>query len=226
MKKICPTGTIFVKSHYKTINGKKYFWEAHCRKSKNIRKSIYNGDEIREIYNQYKGARYKLPKSYNFKSGRKGNQYNDLIGFWVSYWENIFKIKSNISVDFVKVLMMTESTFGKKAIAVTHNRPGNAIGLLQITDYTLGLIQENSKELRNHQFKINREDLFDPVVNIAVAVRWIYRKRQIARYYLKKEPTPLQLAEEYKGIRNDKSVKAKKQRDTFSKYWKEYKNAK
>ncbi len=49
---------------------------------------------------------------------------------------------------------------------------------------------------------------------------------KIAKYYLKKEPSVLELAQEYKGIRGDKSAKAKKQSDVFVKYWKEYKNAK
>ena len=67
---------------------------------------------------------------------------------------------------------------------------------------------------------------YDPNVNICVGVRWLFRKREIAKYYLKKEPTPLQLAEEFKGIRNDKSDKATKQREIFLDLSKRYKKEK
>jgi ribosomal protein S8E len=63
-------------------------------------------------------------------------------------------------------------------------------------------------------------------VNICVGIRWLYRKHQIAKYYLKKEPTEFQLAEEYKGIRNDKSVGATKQRKAFRNYQNELKKVK
>ena len=224
MKKICPIGSIFVKGHHKTIDNREHYWKAHCRKVK-IRKDILNSDEIQEIYRVNKEQKLTLPKAYSF-GAKNGLKYDSLISFWVEYWNRVFNVKTNITVGLVKTLMMSESTFGKKATAKTHNRPGSAIGLLQITDYTLKLIQLNSKELTNHRFKITRDDLFNPTVNVAVAIRWLYRKRQIAKYYLKKEPSALQLAEEYKGIRNDKSLKANKQRTSFKKLWKEYKNAK
>lgn len=119
--------------------------------------------------------------------------------------ERYFWKQKNITVDFVKILIKTESSFGNKAIANIKNSKHQAIGLMQITDYTLKLIKEDQKELRNHVFKIKRDDLYDPNINICVGARWLFRKREIAKYYLKKEPTPLELAEEYKGIRNDKS---------------------
>jgi len=224
MKKICPIGSIFIKAHNKTIAGREHYWKSHCRKVKN-RKYILNHDEIKEIYQANKNQKLTLPKAYTF-GAKNGLKYDHVIAFWVEYWNREFNIKSNITVGLVKTLMMSESTFGKMATAKTHNKSGTAIGLLQLTDYTLKLIQSSSKELRNHRFKITREDLFDPVVNVVVAVRWLYRKRQIAKHYLKKEPSALQLAEEYKGIRNDKSFKANKQRDAFKKLWKDYRNAK
>ena len=119
----------------------------------------------------------------------------------------------------------TESTFGKKAKAKIHNTSLQAIGLMQVTDYTFKLIQEDQKELRNHAFRIKRDDLFDPNINICVGVRWLFRKREIAKYYLKKEPSPLELAEEYKGIRNDKSAAAQRQRNNFKDALRDYKNA-
>ena len=126
----------------------------------------------------------------------------------------------------VKILMMTESSFNWNASATTHDRPGSAIGLMQITTFTHKLIQPESSELRDHSFKVTRKDLSDPNVNISVGVRWLFRKREIAKYYLKSEPTMLQLAEEYKGLRGDKSVNAEKIRIKFKQKIKEYQNGK
>lgn len=157
---------------------------------------------------------------------RIGNKYDLLIAGWVKFWSDVFGHQSKIDAGFVKTLIMTESSFQPKAKAETHNIPGEAIGLMQITDYTFKLLQENEKELRNHVFDIKRDELFDPNVNICVGVRWLFRKREIAKHYLKKEPAPLELAEEYKGIRNDQSILAKKQREHFKKYFKEYMDTK
>ena len=222
--KICPAGEYFVSAHYKTINGKEHFWRAHCRKGKS-KKDILTSDEIKEIAKRFKNEKLKMPRSYNFKAPN-GNEYDLLIAGWVKYWCDIFGSQTNITVDFVKILIMTESSFRNKVTAKTHNRQGEAIGLMQITDYTFKLTQEDGKELKSHVFNLKREEVFEPEVNICLGVRWLFRKRDIAKYYLKNEPSALQLAEEYKGIRNDKSNKSAKQRNEFMKYLKEYRNAK
>jgi len=224
--KICPASSFYVKGHYKMINGKKRYWAAHCRESRN-KKEILNFDEILEISKRFKNEKLNMPKSYDFNvKDNLGSKFDLLIAGWLQYWTDIFGNNSNITVDFVKVLIMTESSFQKNANAKIPNSTYWAIGLMQITDYTFKLIHENSKELKDHAFSINREDLYDPNVNISVGIRWLFRKREIAKYFLKKEPSPLELAEEYKGIRNDKSVKAQKQRRIFIENLKKYENSK
>lgn len=223
--KICPAGSYYVKAHYKTINGKEHYWKAHCRKGKG-KKEVLTSDEIHAIAVRFKDEKLKMPKAYDFKvKGKLGNKYDLIIAGWVRYWSDIFGNKTNITVDFVKILIMTESTFGNKALGKIKNTKLHAIGLMQITDYTFKLIKEDQKELRNHVFSIKRDYLYDPNINICVGVRWLFRKREIAKYYLKKEPTPLELAEEYKGIRNDKSPAANIQRKHFKDRSHEYKKS-
>lgn len=222
--KICQAGSYFVKAHYKVINSKKHHWSAHCRKGKST-KSVLNLDEIHEISKNFNKTKLKMPTEYKFRSSI-GNKYDLLIAGWSKYWQDVFKVQSKISPTFIKTLMMSESGFRKDVTATTHNRPGQAMGLMQITDYTFKLIQESEKELRNHAFRIKRKDLFDPNVNICVGVRWLYRKREIAKYFLKKEPSEFEIAQEYKGIRKDKSQKANGQRKNFKNLVKELKSAK
>lgn len=81
---------------------------------------------------------------------------------------------------------------------------------------------QGSNELPDTIFSINSADLYNPVINICLGVRWLFRKREIAKIYYKSEPNYLQLADEYKGIRNDKSVGAKNQRTKFEQLWNEY----
>jgi hypothetical protein len=155
MKKTCPIGSIFVKAHNKTIDGREHYWKAHCRKIKS-RKYILNSDEIKEIYQVNRDHKTTLPKAYTF-GANNGLKYDHIIAFWVEYWSREFNIKSKITVGLVKTLMMSESTFGKMATARTHNRAGTAIGLLQLTDYTLKLLRLNLnvlKEMISHIFGV------------------------------------------------------------------------
>ena len=184
-----------------------------------------NKDEILEISNRFKSKKLKLPKAFDFGS-KNGKKYDQLIAGWVYYWSEVFGKETNITPGFVKILMMSESSFDLRAKATTHDRPGSAVGLLQITTFTHKLIQPKSKELKNHAFKLTLEELKDPNVNICVGFRWLFRKRQIAKHYLKSEPTMLQLAEEYKGLRGDKSTPAQRIREKFKKLMKDYKNGK
>ncbi|MCH2535240.1 MAG: lytic transglycosylase domain-containing protein [Bdellovibrionales bacterium] len=209
-----------MRGHKKTINGHEYSWSGHCRRVKH-KKQILNKDEIIEISKKFKKQSLKLPKDYNFKA-KNGSKYDRLIAGWVHYWQEVLGKDANITTDFVKILMMSESSFNPQAKAITHDHPGRAIGLMQITSYTHKLIQPESKELKDHAFKVSLNDLKDPNINISVGVRWLFRKRQISKHFLKVEPTMLQLAEEYKGIRGDKSAKAEQQRKAFLKYKKKY----
>ncbi len=220
--KICPIGSYYVKAHHKTIGGKKHLWGAHCRNSKTM-VHIFNHDEIEEISRKFFTSSLSLPKKYDFGvKNRGGNEYDILIAGWVAFWTELLNIESAITPDFVKVLIMSESSFRTEVKAKTHDNPGHAIGLMQITTNTLKLMHEGGKELRDTAFAIKTEHLQNPTVNICLGIRWLFRKREIAKAYYKAEPTHLQLAEEYKGIRNDKSIAAKNQRDKFEKLWKEY----
>lgn len=217
--KACSRGEVFVQSHKKTINGKEYKWSSHCRKVK-FKKHILNKDEILEIEKKFDPLKLKMPKTYGF-SALSGNKYDLQIAGWVKFWSDTLGQVKAISPDFVKTLIMSESSFKTSAKATTHDRPGLAIGLMQITTYTHKLIHPAQKKLSDHTFKLSKKDLYDSNVNICVGVRWLFRKHQIAKHFLKKEPTELQLAEEFKGIRNDKSIKADKIRKKFLELLKE-----
>lgn len=179
------------------------------------KKNTLNAQKIREIFETSVTTHsFALPKNYDFKNSL-GNAYDVPIGLWVSFWNSVFEKNTNITPDFVKVLIMSESSFRSHVIAHGHNE--KAIGLMQLTEQTIRLLHPNEEELRNYYLELNAEDLKDPIVNIAAGVRWLYHKHKIAKHFLKTTPTDLQLAEEYKGIRNSKTARAEKQRQIFMK---------
>ena len=99
--KICPAGSYYVRAHYKTVNGKEFYWSAHCRQGKS-KKEILTSDEIKEIAKRFKNEKLKMPKPYSFKA-KNGNRYDLLIAGWVKYWTDIFGTQTNITADFVSL---------------------------------------------------------------------------------------------------------------------------
>jgi soluble lytic murein transglycosylase-like protein len=154
--RLCGIGSHYVSAHYKILaSGKNRLWSAHCRKSKG-RKNILTADEIRDIYKIHSHHSVKMPSPYKFKS-HHGLKYDKEIGFWTQFWKEVFDQKTKITPDFVKTLMMSESSFDPRARAKTHNGSGNALGLMQITEYTFKLLAEDKKELRDFYFKVSKK---------------------------------------------------------------------
>lgn len=223
--RICPIGTHFVKEHFKKIeSGTVAHWDAHCRKNSRS-KDLLNFDEIQQMSSNFEHFKFPKPKAYDFGT-ENGNAYDMLIGGWVKFWSDIFNDKTSITPDFVKVLIMSESSFRSEVFVHTHNKTGKAIGLMQLTEGTVKLLGMDQKEVSDFFFSLTAEDLENPSANICAGVRWLFRKRDIAKSALKHEPTVLELAEEYKGIRSDKSAEAQKQRTKFLDLLKEYGDAK
>lgn len=222
--RICPVGTHFVKSHYKkTESGTLARWDSHCRKNSRS-KDLLNFDEIQEISSNFEHFNFSKPKTYDFGVDN-GNAYDLLIGGWVKFWTDLLGDQTNITPDFVKVLIMSESSFRTSVFINTKNNSGRAIGLMQLTEATIKLLDIHQTEVSDFFFALSSKDLENPAANICAGVRWLFRKRDIAKSALKHEPSALELAEEYKGIRGDKSIGAITQRNFFLKKLKEYNEA-
>jgi len=170
--------------------------------------------EIKEISQSYPHAKIAYPTSKRL-SYKRADEFDDLIAVWVDYFNNEFKSHSPLDPDVLKALIGSESSFNPDP----KNNPV-AIGLTQITKSTLKLIQDPKGEAKEFIFKgLRQKDLKDPDVAIAVAARWLFRKKETARHKLKREPTNEEIILEYKGLLKSKS---KYKENALAKFKKDY----
>ena len=155
-------------------------------------KDILEIDEIQEISSVFTSMlkREDLPSSQNLGFGEDGRKYDGLIGLWTKYWNDIFNPEEKLSPNIVKALMATESGF--QPMPKNAPKGHKAIGIMQLMPET---------------------------VNIASAVRWLFRKREIGEHRLKKKLTWMEVLEEYKGITGDTSPVAVKIRNSLKTYY-------
>lgn len=108
------------------------------------------------------------------------NKYDDLIRGWTKYWNDIFSSKDPLDPNLVKALIATESEF--KPNTIVKIPKDIARGLMQMMDSTRKYLSDPKyKELRNHLVNITDKDALDPNFNIAAGIRWLFRKREVAK---------------------------------------------
>jgi hypothetical protein len=199
--------------------------DGHCRKNKS-KKDQLKGDEIDLIskHELFKNPRLKAtPNNLGFeKVGKTGNQFDDLINGWVAYWNDIFKIDPPLHPNFVKALMTTESGFNPKSIAPNKNKKiGFARGLMQVTERTQRQLAGDEKELKDHLVILDDEEIWDPNKNICAGIRWLFRKREIVKSQIKRDPTWREVLMGYKGRIDSQTNKTKDVQKKLNKFLKQ-----
>ncbi len=224
--RVCPLGEHWVKRHPKHLkSGKLTDHDGHCRKNPS-KKDLLKGDEMDLIANSELFLNPEIKVSKNSLGERllsleKQNQYDGLISGWTSYWNNIFQLKNPLHPNHVKALMATESMFNSKARAINPNPTGLARGLMQLTEKTTREARNYKlREYRDYYLDLEYEDLWDPNKNIAFGVRHIFRKRETAKWRLKREPSWFEVLMDYKGLLTSKSQDAKISRERLGKFLK------
>lgn len=92
-----------------------------------------------------------------------------VIQFWMNYWTEFgLPFPKNLDPMIIKVMIAIESSFRPKIGAKT----SSAYGLMQITNTT----RKDAKNINDGILDLERKDLEDPVINIAMGVRWISYK--------------------------------------------------
>lgn len=217
--RVCPIGEHWVRRHPKRLQtGKVTDHDGHCRKNPS-KEDLLKGDEMELISTSdlFLNPKVKVSKN-NLKlpqiSLEKQNQYDDLISGWTAYWNDVFQLKNPLHPNHVKALMATESTFKPQAKAPNSKETGLARGLMQITEKTARQAKDHKlREYRDHFVDLEYEDLWDPNKNIALGVRHLFRKRETAKWVLKREPTWFEVLMDYKGWVKSKSAEAKRVRE-------------
>ena len=213
--RVCPIGEHWVRRHLKHLHsGKATDHDGHCRKNPS-KKDLLKGDEMKLIAGSelFLNPKVKVSKNHlkmQLVSLEKQNQYDVLISGWTAYWNDIFQLKTPLHPNYVKALIATESTFNSKAKAPNPKPTGLARGLMQLTEEATRQAKDHKlREYRDHYIDLEYEDLWDPNKNIALGVRHLFRKRETAKWVLKREPTWFEVLMDYKGRLKSKTAKTK-----------------
>lgn len=162
-----------------------------------------SAEELKRIAREYprKGVRYPKADALDFEDG---NRYDELIAVWVDYFNRKFPPlppETPLDPDVIKALIGSESEF-----EADPRRNKKAFGIAQITPNALKTLQNPEGETKEYLFKgIRQKDLKDPEIGIPMGVRWIFRKKALARAKLGRPPTPEEIVLEYKGLLKSRS---------------------
>lgn len=155
----------------------------------------------------------------------KGDQYDHLIQGWVKYWNDILKPSDPLDPHVVKALIASESSFNSKA---WNKRKGleRADGLMQITHRTLRYLKDDFKELKDHYLNLNPKDMVDPNLSICSGIRWLFRKKELAKTTLKRPVLWREAVIAFKGLDFNDKTKINEMMKDVDKYYNELKGVK
>ncbi len=166
--KMAPPGSHVVKQFIKiSENGVKYYVKAHIRKNRGS-KIVLLPENILYLY--WHGD-LDYPNLGTVQGYSKYSELDSVIQFWLDYWKEIgLPFPKGLDPFIVKVMIAVESSFRLKADPRT--KESSAYGLMQITNQT----RRDAKNLNDGIVDLERKDLEDPVINIAMGIRWLSYK--------------------------------------------------
>ncbi len=224
--RLCPEGEHWVRAHplhvppsKKHPAGSVTIRHVHCANNPTGKDQLYP-DEIQEIAKQNfsKVKNKPCPLTLPFPNGSK---YDDLIAGWTQYWNDVFGPSESLDPNLIKALIASESSFNPTLLA--NKRDSNsARGLMQITNKTRKILENELGELKDHYLTITKNDLNDPNINISAGIRWLFQKKLLASNRLGRPATCEEAVAEYKGVLKDfvaGKTQAKKLMDRFKKYF-------
>jgi hypothetical protein len=197
--------TIFVKQHPRHVavsakNPKSItIVDPHERR---VNLNILDLNTLSNILKEYNRKGIVLPAKGKLQIPSE-DLFDDCIAVWVDYFNKKLNLNSPIDPDMIKALIASESSFKPLATNKT------ATGLTQITTATLKILLNQKGEVKDYLFKgLQKKNLNDPNVSIALGVRWIAYKKVYEDKLLNRNATSDEVIQLYKGILNDKSEKA------------------
>ena len=186
----CPLGEHWrgdsnVKGHIrKKRRVRAHFRKGSCVLNSSHKDQIYE-DEITAIskreFSKLEGDPFPDNLTYS-----NGNKYDALIRGWTKYWNDVFKSVPTLNANLAKALIASESSFDATIETKKKNKEKRAYGLMQVLGSTLKILADEKGELKDHYVNVKLKNLKDPSLNIAVGIRWLFRKFEIAKSKNKK----------------------------------------
>lgn len=202
--RVCPVGEHWVKEHPRRVKKSEQnpdgitIVDGHCRKNSS-RHEIFVADELHEIVKQHFKNLNEMPKADDLGSSR-GNDFDELIGGWTQFWNDTFSPEEKLDPNLVKALVALESSFISSIDA--ESSIGKARGLIQVTEQTRKILADQKGELKDFLITLSKKEFYDPNLNLAAGIRWLFHKQYLASHRLKRDATWMEAIAEYKGILN------------------------
>lgn len=181
---MCPLFYHVVKGHRRECASGTTTWvDAHKRRNR--------GELVMYLFENLQFYYWNNTKEYPKINAIKGfpNHHNldGVIQFWLHYWRiNRVSFPTGLDPLHIKALIAVESSFNPKARAKT----SSATGLMQVLKTSLrhlrGVEKNNWREVSNNYIRVSSKELENPVVNIAVGIRWLGHKFYLRRNLSKK----------------------------------------
>jgi hypothetical protein len=187
-REMCPPGYHVVRTHTRVCkSGSVTTVDAHTRKNRKSTASVLLKENIFFLYWNSNTPFKPLPIIPGFP---RKDEYDGLIQFWLKYWQDQgLQFPPDLDALMIKALVSVESSFDPNA--KTKDPRSTASGLMQITDQSLRILAGHPNkdawvEVRNHQIFVEKNDRFDPVINVALGLRFLAHKfTQIPKRYPK-----------------------------------------
>ena len=205
--KICPPGEIYVreakvKGHLrKGQEVKEHLRSNYCRESTHSLKDILTFREIQEIADLFFKDLKGPPSNIDLDFDTLGLEFDPLIRGWTQYWNDVLKPKEKLDPNLIKALIASESSFNSELGKKKRNK---AKGLMQIMPLTIRSLNGAKGELKDHIIEFHEKDIYDPNLNIAAGIRWLFRKKEMAKHKLGREASWEEAVEEYKDFLKSK----------------------
>ncbi len=183
-----PKGDSIVKGHPR---------KGSCVKNPSRKDQIYQ-DEMLFVAKKY-FSKFKPLSNKGLSKFSQSKNFDHLIQGWTKYWNEVLNPKKPLDPLLVKALIATESSFRTRSKIRVGRKAGFARGLMQVTDWTVEILEDEKGELRDHLVNVNQEDMTDPNLNIAAGVRWLFRKQETASAKLKKPADWVWAVADYKS---------------------------
>jgi soluble lytic murein transglycosylase-like protein len=98
-------------------------------------------------------------------------ELDSVIQFWLQYWQEAgLAFPKDLDPLLIKVIIAKESSLNPKADP--KSKVSSAYGLMRITNRT----RRDTKNLNDGIVDLERRDLEDPVISIAMGIRWFSYK--------------------------------------------------
>ncbi len=208
----CPLGQHWQRSYYQRpyvrqgsqVKGSHH--RATCAKNKSGKDEIYS-IELNYIASKYFSALSGPPSSNNL-GYPNGNKFDALIRGWTKYWNDVLAPAEPLDPNLVKALIATESSFHPTESTFAGKKAGRARGLMQVTDWSLEILRDENGELKDHLINATQKDMFDPNINIAAGIRWLFRKKETASAKTHGSASWIDTVWDYKGFLDRPDPKA------------------